>query len=280
MCDRILVFSSNPGRVAQRDRGAVPASAQPPRPGVPPDGGRHLRADDPPRAGAGAGRAGAGPDAGFATPLHQVSTNLLAGLMETLAGAALRRPGRPAGAGRVAAVRGGRIAAAGRDAADAAFRRAGGRRPPADRRRARSSSMPTPTTARTFSPRRCAPMCRWPRRSATCWTSAGTTAPPRCASATSWKTTCRPNTPRRRCARSIAWGRYAELFSYRRGSRSSSAWRTSSRRRRSPCRTWRPCFRRGKVTVARRGPPAGTGSAHPAICTGPPRCYRGRPIEW
>jgi NitT/TauT family transport system ATP-binding protein len=32
MCDRILVFSSNPGRVAQRTARAVPPSAQPPRP--------------------------------------------------------------------------------------------------------------------------------------------------------------------------------------------------------------------------------------------------------
>ena len=44
MCDRILVFSSNPGRDRQRDPGDLPASAQPPGPGVPPDGGRHLRA--------------------------------------------------------------------------------------------------------------------------------------------------------------------------------------------------------------------------------------------
>ena len=49
MADRILVFSSNPGRVASELRGAVPASAQPAGPGVPPDGGRHLRADDAPR---------------------------------------------------------------------------------------------------------------------------------------------------------------------------------------------------------------------------------------
>ena len=48
MCDRILVFSSNPGRVAQRVAGAVPASAQPAGSGVPPDGGRHLRPDDAP----------------------------------------------------------------------------------------------------------------------------------------------------------------------------------------------------------------------------------------
>ena len=52
MCDRILVFSSNPGRVATEMRGAVPASAQPARSGFPQDGRRHLCADDAARAGA------------------------------------------------------------------------------------------------------------------------------------------------------------------------------------------------------------------------------------
>ena len=43
MCDRILVFSSNPGPRRARTARAVPASAQPARRGVPADGGRHLR---------------------------------------------------------------------------------------------------------------------------------------------------------------------------------------------------------------------------------------------
>ena len=52
MCDRILVFSSNPGRIASELRVTFPHPAQPAGPGVPPDGGRHLCADDPPAAAA------------------------------------------------------------------------------------------------------------------------------------------------------------------------------------------------------------------------------------
>ena len=59
MCDRILVFSSNPGRVAQETVGSVPASAQPARCGVPQVRRRHLRLDD----AACDERAGAGPPA-------------------------------------------------------------------------------------------------------------------------------------------------------------------------------------------------------------------------
>ena len=52
MCDRILVFSSNPGRVASELRVPFAAPAQPARRRVPGDGGRHLRPDDPARADA------------------------------------------------------------------------------------------------------------------------------------------------------------------------------------------------------------------------------------
>ena len=46
MCDRVLVFSSNPGRVANELIVPFPHPARPPRSGLPPIGGRHLRADD------------------------------------------------------------------------------------------------------------------------------------------------------------------------------------------------------------------------------------------
>ena len=85
MCDRILVFSSNPGRVANE----LPVTLPHPR-------NRHDPAfrqlvddiyapDDPPRPRRSA-RAGAAPVATIATPLQRVGTNLMAGLMETLAG--------------------------------------------------------------------------------------------------------------------------------------------------------------------------------------------------
>ena len=47
MCDRILVFSSNPGRIAAEIKVDLPASAQSSRPAVPPAGRQHLCAHDP-----------------------------------------------------------------------------------------------------------------------------------------------------------------------------------------------------------------------------------------
>jgi NitT/TauT family transport system ATP-binding protein len=81
MCDRILVFSSNPGRVAQELK--VPF----PHPRNRYDPAFRQMVDDiygimtrrkPPAP------ATAAPATGFATPLHPVSTNLMAGLLETL----------------------------------------------------------------------------------------------------------------------------------------------------------------------------------------------------
>ena len=46
MCDRILIFSSNPGRVAHELKVPFAPPAQPLRPGFPPDGGRYLRHHD------------------------------------------------------------------------------------------------------------------------------------------------------------------------------------------------------------------------------------------
>jgi len=82
MCDRILVFSSNPGRVAQELK--VPF----PHPRNRYDPAFRQMVDDiygimtrrkPPAAPAAIAT-------GFATPLHPISTNIMAGLLETLEG--------------------------------------------------------------------------------------------------------------------------------------------------------------------------------------------------
>ena len=88
MCDRILVFSSNPGRVANELRVPFPH----PRNRHDPAFRQFVddiyaimtrRAPAAPKATAAAMPA---VDATFATPMQPVSTNLLAGLLETLAG--------------------------------------------------------------------------------------------------------------------------------------------------------------------------------------------------
>ena len=86
LCDRILVFASNPGRVEHEVRVTLPHPRN-----------RHDRAfvrivDDiygllTRRA---PGRAAPADETGLATPLHPVSTNLMAGLLETLAAAPYR----------------------------------------------------------------------------------------------------------------------------------------------------------------------------------------------
>src|SRR5277367_4970149 len=83
MCDRILVFSSNPGRVANELRVPFPH----PRNRLDPAfrqmvddiyGIMTRRAPKP--------AAPAAAPTGFATPLHPVGTNVMAGLLETLSG--------------------------------------------------------------------------------------------------------------------------------------------------------------------------------------------------
>ncbi len=86
MCDRILVFSSNPGRVATELR--VPFAH--PRNRLDPAFRQMVddiyAADDAPRGRRPRRRRlPTAHDATFATPLHPVSTNLLAGLLEALA---------------------------------------------------------------------------------------------------------------------------------------------------------------------------------------------------
>ena len=83
LCDRILVFASNPGRVEHEVRVTLPHPRN-----------RHDRAfvrivDDIygllTRRAPAPGRAAPADETGLATPLHPVSTNLMAGLLETLA---------------------------------------------------------------------------------------------------------------------------------------------------------------------------------------------------
>ncbi len=87
MCDRILVFSSNPGRVASEIQVNFPHTRDRHDPAF-----RQMvddiyalmtrRTPTPPAAIASPAAA-----AGFATPLHPVNTNLLAGLLETIVAA-------------------------------------------------------------------------------------------------------------------------------------------------------------------------------------------------
>jgi NitT/TauT family transport system ATP-binding protein len=83
MCDRILVFSSNPGRVAHEIR--VPF----PHPRNRHDAAFRKQVDDiyalMTRRVEVASPAPQVAETGFATPLHAVSTNLLAGLLESVA---------------------------------------------------------------------------------------------------------------------------------------------------------------------------------------------------
>ena len=133
LSDRILVFSSNPGRVAHELQ--VPF----PHPRNRFDPAFRQMVDDiygiMTRRAPKEVQAVPAVPTGFATPLHPVGTNLMAGLMETLSSAPYRRPGRLAGAGRGAAIRGRRAAAARRDAEHARLRRAGGGRPHPHRNR-------------------------------------------------------------------------------------------------------------------------------------------------
>ena len=178
MCDRILVFSSNPGRIVAEIKVDLPQPRNRLDPALPPAGRRHLCADD--RSGRRASRRAAACPAASASPmlLPRVS-HQPAGRPDGGAGrAALRRPRRPAGARpracsceiddlfpiaetlqllRFAEVAEGDI-------------RLTDRRPALRRCRSRGS-------ASSCSPSTCWPMCRSPPTSAACSTSAPTTAP-------------------------------------------------------------------------------------------------------
>ena len=213
MCDRILVFSSNPGRVANEL--TVPF----PHPRNRLDPAFRQLVDD--IYGIMTRRAPAGPKAATAAPRVAARDAAAAGRHQPdvrpdgdAGRPTLQRPRRPAGAGRLAAIRGGRSAAAGRDAAVAALRGAGGRRHPADRARAGGSSRPIPTSASGSSPRRCARTCRWSNMIRQVlderWNHR--------ASAVRFRDELEdhmsPDYAEDTLRTVIAWGRYAELFSY------------------------------------------------------------------
>ena len=99
MCDRLLMFSTNPGRVVSEITDRPAAAAQPRsirgsvqlcRPDLCRDDGPAARRPAPAR------QAERFPGTGIGMPLTHVSSNLLAGLMEAVAAPALQRQGRPA----------------------------------------------------------------------------------------------------------------------------------------------------------------------------------------
>ena len=88
MCDRILVLSSHPGRIASEIKVTFPHPRDRLEPAVPADGRQHLCVDDPPQ------HVEASPDATGCFPvrasgmvLPRVSTNSIAGLAEEVAAA-------------------------------------------------------------------------------------------------------------------------------------------------------------------------------------------------
>lgn len=88
MCDRVLIFSSNPGRVAHE----MPITLPHPRDRLAPEFRElvediYARMTNRDAPGAAPGHGAASHDAGLATALEPVSTNLMAGLLEELADA-------------------------------------------------------------------------------------------------------------------------------------------------------------------------------------------------
>ncbi len=88
MCDRVLIFSSNPGRVAHE----MPITLPHPRDRLAPEFRElvediYARMTNRHAPGATPGHGAASHDAGLATALEPVSTNLMAGLLEELADA-------------------------------------------------------------------------------------------------------------------------------------------------------------------------------------------------
>ena len=209
MCDRILVFSSNPGRIASDLRVRFPHPRDRMAPAF------RQMVDDiyalmTRRATA---LRTAAPAPTTAMQLHPVSTNLLSGLAETLAAAPYNgRADLPALAaalqleadellplGETLQLLGLGVLEEG----DLRLTEKGG--PSWRRIRTRASGC---------SPTHCGRMCRWRRRSAGCWMSGRRIGRRRCGSATSWRTRCRPDYADETLRAVISWGRYAELYQY------------------------------------------------------------------
>ena len=215
MSDRILVLSSNPGRIASEIAGHAPPSARPARPDFRALVDRiYALMTQRPDATKPAAREAAAAAMGLGLALPRVSTNSLAGMLEEIAAppyngkadlphladslaARDRRPvpaRRDAAAAATGRIRGGRHQA---DAARPALRRHG-RRPAQEgvrRAGARATSRSPPT-------------------SSGCSTNARATARRRPASARSSRTTCREDYAERTLRAIINLGRYGELFAY------------------------------------------------------------------
>ena len=137
MCDRILVFSHQPGRIVERDQGRSAAAAQSARSGVPRPGRAHLRRDD----GDVAGRAARVRHLRSSASRATASTRSCRASPPTCCPASSRQWRAPPYNGMadlpviasIAADGGRRPVPGRRDAADAAFRRDRGRRHPAHR---------------------------------------------------------------------------------------------------------------------------------------------------
>jgi NitT/TauT family transport system ATP-binding protein len=185
MCDRILVFSSNPGRVVAEIKVDIPRPRDrldPPFRALVDDIYARMTA----RPAEPAPRKAVFPGTGIAMVLPRVSTNTLAGLIEEVDGTPFNGSASMAELAdslnfeiddlfpmaetlqllRFAELRGAELCS------------------PAARRYARPMSI----SARRCS-EACWPMCRSPATSAASWTNAPATRPRRAASATSWKTT-------------------------------------------------------------------------------------------
>ena len=86
MCDRILVFGSNPGRILSEIKVDAAAAAQPPRSQLPRAGGAHLRRDDgPPAGGRAGGRQERFPGWASAACCRRCRPTCSSGLMEAVA---------------------------------------------------------------------------------------------------------------------------------------------------------------------------------------------------
>ena len=134
MCDRILVFGSNPGRILSE----IPVTLPPPRKRLDPKFRElvdhiYVVMTSRPKGGATL-KAERFPGLGIGTVLPRVSSNLLSGLIETVAAPPVQRHRRSA-ENRLRPANGDRRAVSGgRDAADDALRRGRGWRYPPDAR--------------------------------------------------------------------------------------------------------------------------------------------------
>ena len=214
MCDRILVLSSNPGRVAAEI--AIPLPH--PRDRLDPDFRQLVdsiyalmtqRPEPKP-----AGREMAAQGAGLGLALPRVSTNSLAGMLEEIAAPPYNGQADLPHLANSLQLEIDDLFPLGETLQLLQSGRIRRRRHQAHRRSASASSTWTSTSARSCSASSCSPIFRSPRISSACSTSGRATARRRPASARSSRTTCPRTTPSARLRAIINLGRYGELFAY------------------------------------------------------------------